>query len=185
MTLFGKAFMRNVWIFGVVAACAFATPAFAAAICDPSCGGSGSSSGPATPPTIVLGGPYTIANDLSGGNNSFIIDASGSYSSVGRSFVLTSNDGFVGVGNVFTVPQDFYHLSGTLSLHFTADDTSNDVSHAATSVTFAPGVSNTVSGVPEPATWAMLLIGLGGIGLAMRRKHALSTPLGFQASVAE
>lgn len=172
VTVFGKAFMRNVWIFAVAAACAYASPAFAVAICDPSCGGGGISSGHATPPTIVLGGPYTIANDLSGGNNSFIIDASGSNSSVGRSFVLTSDDGFVGVGNVFTVPQDFYHQLGTLSLHFAAIDSSNAISHAATSVTFVLGVSNTVSGVPEPATWAMMLIGLGGIGLAMRRKHA-------------
>ena len=28
------------------------------------------------------------------------------------------------------------------------------------------------SGVPEPATWAMLLIGFGGIGFAMRRRRA-------------
>lgn len=27
------------------------------------------------------------------------------------------------------------------------------------------------SGVPEPATWAMLLIGFGGIGFALRRRH--------------
>ena len=47
------------------------------------------------------------------------------------------------------------------------------------------GANNPVSAVPEPATWAMMLIGFGGIGLAMRRKHALSTPVGLQASVAE
>jgi len=25
--------------------------------------------------------------------------------------------------------------------------------------------------VPEPATWAMMLLGFGGIGMAMRRKR--------------
>jgi len=28
------------------------------------------------------------------------------------------------------------------------------------------------SGVPEPAAWAMLLVGVGGIGAAMRRKNS-------------
>jgi hypothetical protein len=39
-----------------------------------------------------------------------------------------------------------------------------------------PGFSNAVlytttpvRGVPEPATWAMMLLGFGGIGMAMRR----------------
>ncbi len=34
----------------------------------------------------------------------------------------------------------------------------------------------TVAGVPEPTTWAMMLIGLGGLGAAMRsrRKHAVA-----------
>ena len=104
MTLFGKAFMRNVWIFGVAVACVFATPAFAVVtFTDPPPGGS---SDYTPPPTIVPGGPYTGAN-------------------------------------------------------------------------------NPVSAVPEPATWAMMLIGFGGLGLAMRRKHALSTPVGFQACGAE
>lgn len=30
-------------------------------------------------------------------------------------------------------------------------------------------------GVPEPATWAMMLLGFGGMGAAMRRKRALAT----------
>jgi hypothetical protein len=27
------------------------------------------------------------------------------------------------------------------------------------------------TGVPEPATWAMMLLGFGGIGMAMRRSR--------------
>jgi hypothetical protein len=31
------------------------------------------------------------------------------------------------------------------------------------------GEGTPVRGVPEPATWAMMLLGFGGIGMAMRR----------------
>ena len=61
----------------------------------------------------------------------------------------------------------------------TFSDTSGGVSSSSTQPT------TPVSAVPEPATWAMMLIGFGGIGLALRRKHALSTPVGSQASEAE
>ena len=43
----------------------------------------------------------------------------------------------------------------------------------ATAVTFAVS-----GGVPEPATWALMLLGFGGIGLAMRRRPGPArTPL--------
>lgn len=34
------------------------------------------------------------------------------------------------------------------------------------------GTLGTIGGVPEPGTWAMMLIGFGGIGFSMRRKKA-------------
>jgi len=37
---------------------------------------------------------------------------------------------------------------------------------------FSPGVT---SGVPEPATWAMMLVGFGGVGAAMRRSRRKPT----------
>lgn len=33
-----------------------------------------------------------------------------------------------------------------------------------------------VAAVPEPATWAMMIIGLGAVGVAMRRRHARPAP---------
>ena len=36
-----------------------------------------------------------------------------------------------------------------------------------------------VAAVPEPATWAMLLIGFGGLGFAMRRKERVTTKVAF------
>lgn len=39
------------------------------------------------------------------------------------------------------------------------------------SLEFSPGAGNSSAGtVPEPATWALMLIGFGGAGLAMRRR---------------
>jgi hypothetical protein len=38
----------------------------------------------------------------------------------------------------------------------------------------APQVSLNFSAVPEPATWAMMLVGMGAIGAAMRRRPARS-----------
>jgi hypothetical protein len=35
------------------------------------------------------------------------------------------------------------------------------------------GDGTVISGVPEPSTWAMLLLGFGGIGAMMRRRNAL------------
>jgi hypothetical protein len=32
-----------------------------------------------------------------------------------------------------------------------------------------------VAGVPEPATWAMVLVAFGGIGMALRRKQRNAT----------
>lgn len=36
---------------------------------------------------------------------------------------------------------------------------------------FDDGVIVPTPGVPEPATWAMMLAGLGGVGFAMRRRR--------------
>ena len=35
------------------------------------------------------------------------------------------------------------------------------------------------TGVPEPATWAMLMLGFGGLGYAMRRRSQVSTRIVF------
>ena len=38
------------------------------------------------------------------------------------------------------------------------------------------GNATFIPAVPEPATWAMLLVGFGAIGFSMRRRRALALP---------
>lgn len=42
----------------------------------------------------------------------------------------------------------------------------------SSSVQFSGVTGSDVSGVPEPSAWAMMLLGFGGIGLAMRRRNS-------------
>ncbi len=42
-----------------------------------------------------------------------------------------------------------------------------------------PVASGMISAVPEPATWAMMIIGFGAIGAAMRRRAATRTTVAY------
>lgn len=95
------------------------------------------------------------------------------------------------VGNTFNFGTTLYGWN-VLGLHFgnnsdpanppnnvTAFYLFNFGNTGATGLTFSPnaqGFSNAAiytppRGVPEPATWAMMLLGFGGIGTAMRRRR--------------
>lgn len=41
------------------------------------------------------------------------------------------------------------------------------------------GISLSVAGVPEPATWALMILGFGAVGGAMRRRSAVRTAVSF------
>jgi hypothetical protein len=53
----------------------------------------------------------------------------------------------------------------TYGLHFTQDGPPDSTSG------FAIGNVELIDGVPEPGTWAMMLLGFGAIGLSMRRRR--------------
>jgi hypothetical protein len=87
-------------------------------------------------------------------------------------------------GNYFTTGPSF--LDGTGTTFFTASgsrvDFFNQSSNGLYRVnTFSPGSSNFVNAtsspaaaaVPEPTTWAMMLLGFGAVGFALRRRRPL------------
>ena len=41
---------------------------------------------------------------------------------------------------------------------------------------------NAVGGVPEPATWAMMILGIGGIGAMARRRRAAGLAMSAAAA---
>jgi choice-of-anchor C domain-containing protein len=58
--------------------------------------------------------------------------------------------------------------------NFTAASTSTTLSFAsATGTAYGPALDNvSVLGVPEPATWAMMLMGFGGLGAVLRHRRS-------------
>jgi len=74
------------------------------------------------------------------------------------------NTGFDGAGEVHGVLQ--FHGTFT-SLSFT--DSSEDW-HG-----FTVGIGDIANGVPEPAAWALMILGFGGVGASLRSRRKLAT----------
>lgn len=89
---------------------------------------------------------------------------------------ITSADGSQLQSNTFTVTgSDSRSNMGwqAYSYNFTAATNSTTLTFAsATGTAYGPALDNvSVAGVPEPATWAMMLIGFGGLGAALRSRR--------------
>jgi hypothetical protein len=68
---------------------------------------------------------------------------------------------------------------GTNTLHFIVNNTNNGIfggpSGGHSALYFEGTVSfDTVSAVPEPSTWAMMLLGFAGIGYGVYRRKKLA-----------
>jgi len=117
---------------------------------------------------LVIGRTYTLTYDyafgqqtgFSGLTNQYLTTSVGSDSIVTSTFAVPSH-GFTG-----------WHLG---RLTFTADSTSEVLSFLATGDLPVPPfalVSNvSIPSVPEPATWAMMILGMFGIGAVARRRR--------------
>ena len=53
--------------------------------------------------------------------------------------------------------------------------TANEIADGYT-LAFSPGIINSVGGVPEPSTWAMLAAGFAGLGFVRLYRKPLSSP---------
>jgi choice-of-anchor C domain-containing protein len=62
------------------------------------------------------------------------------------------------------------------SYRFTASSNSTTLSFAsATNTAYGPALDNvSVAGVPEPASWALMILGFGGLGATLRRQRRVT-----------
>jgi hypothetical protein len=113
-------------------------------------------SSPTGDTTIAVGGTELGANELIGNTNDPIVffNIPNASEPADASLVICSQPGF-SCGNFTgneTVYASGYALADTSSIFFATTETVN-------------------SAVPEPATWAMMLVGFGGLGAAMRTRR--------------
>ncbi len=143
--------------------------------------------------TAFTGGPFSLANPLgtlpatkmSNGNTydyTFtLVDPLGSSSSTQVSAQLLAHGGstpeliqyslYTGdPGSGTFVSQSSLDFSPTISFTPAAGDYYVEVNYIAANGEVAGGTLTTA--VPEPASWAMMLVGFGALGVALRRRAA-------------
>lgn len=107
-----------------------------------------------------LGGPSTI------GSGGFTFATS----STGTAFYILGNGGLLGVptGYVSGAPLDATTTFGGQTFA-SLGVTPGTYNYTVPNDTITLNVGALVAAVPEPATWAMMLLGMAGVGFAMRR----------------
>jgi len=74
-----------------------------------------------------------------------------------------------------TVAQDFKQDLGTAGYNTVGDTSAYVLDHASPATGFGQNYAFRISGVvPEPATWGMMMVGFGAIGLLLRRRRRMA-----------
>ena len=119
----------------------------------------------------TAGGPTGV----NGTGSLALLDAAGN--PLYTSNVKTDDEGMVHFGQFFSA-SDFSSLPSTVTfaglryvgtLNFYDDPTVTVRTYADPQVVFGGSAATVTVGVPEPTTWAMMLVGFGGLGAAVRR----------------
>lgn len=101
----------------------------------------------------TAGDTFTVvANFLGGGSDTF------------SNIALDTNDKYLvtaGSGEVIT----------SLSIENLANSTGAPIQFGDVRQVYFNGIGGTAPGVPEPATWALMLVGFGGLGAVMRSRR--------------
>ncbi|MES3027405.1 MAG: PEPxxWA-CTERM sorting domain-containing protein [Pseudomonadota bacterium] len=92
---------------------------------------------------------------------------------VATSLFYGDNPGYI-AGQGFTNFVGAFDTSGTFSKVSFYGDGVGEVLVAGGEIRYATLELGSVGGVPEPATWAMMIIGFGGAGAMLRRRRGVS-----------
>jgi hypothetical protein len=126
-------------------------------------------------PTPAFDGFSYVGHDA----QDYSSDANGYAYTAARNFVASFSDPFVTSADYHTplshqVQPGDYAAGGLQTYAYDYNTGTSQIIYAylsETSVTISSDTSVTIpSGVPELGTWAMMIIGFGGVGLQMRRR---------------
>ncbi len=124
--------------------------------------------------TVSAGGSYDFLSVAEAGFDNFLLLYAGSFDpSAPLANALAANDDFPTIG----VSGFSYGLTAGLSYFAVSTGFGNDDAGGYQLTISGPGDITLGGGgvVPEPASWAMLIIGFGVVGGAMRRRQAALT----------
>lgn len=122
--------------------------------------------------TQTVYSPFT-----SGGLSSVTFSAAGGVDGFGSGQWISSNDpGTAGSGVAWGVGTLTNAPAGALTVMFDVNflQTNANPSNQALARNLVQFVGSEVGAVPEPGTWAMMLLGFGAIGFSMRRRRTLA-----------
>lgn len=126
--------------------------------------------------TVDTAGDYTLT--LTTGFDSFLALYQGAFDPASplTNLVALNDDGVGAFGDA----QLTFSLLTDISYFGVVTAFDNGVSFPYELTITGPGTANAIGGVvPEPATWAMMIVGVGAVGGAMRRRSKVSTRVSF------